>query len=80
MNTALEAKRFSEVWRAYLGLLEQIAFGDLSLHKIYTYAYDLRPDLYDVFLSEGFKEEARLKEHCFFENKFIDVIIHSKIK
>ena len=28
----------------------------------------------------GFKKESTLKEHCFYKNKFIDVIIHSKIK
>lgn len=80
MDTALENRRFSEIWCAYLVLLEQMAFEDLNLHKIYTYAFDLRPHLYDAFLSVGYKEEARLKEHCLFENKFINVVIHSKIK
>jgi len=79
MDTALEANRFYEIWKAYLHLLEKVAFKDLNLHKIYTYAFDLRPHLYDVFLSAGFKEEARLKEQCLFEHKFLDVVIHSKI-
>ena len=79
MNTDLEAKRFSEVWCAYLGLLEQIAFGDLSLHKIYTYAFDLRPHLYKALENSGFMEDARLKEHCSFDNKYLDVVMHSKI-
>lgn len=79
MDTALEDKRFYEIWKAYLNLIEQVAFTTLNLHKIYTYAFDLRPHLYDVFLSAGFTEEARLKEHCFFENKFLDVVIHCKI-
>lgn len=80
MDTILENGRFSEIWCAYLVLLEQMAFEDLNLHKIYTYAFDLRPHLYDAFLSVGYREEARLKEHCLFENKFINVVIHSKIK
>jgi RimJ/RimL family protein N-acetyltransferase len=79
MNTVLEKERFHEIWSAYLVLLEEIAFRDLKLHKIYTYAFDIRPHLYDAFLNAGFREEARLKEHSFFENKFIDVVIHSKI-
>jgi len=79
MNTDLEAERFHEIWSAYLGLLEQVAFEELKLHKIYTYAFDLRPYLYEVFLNAGYHEEARLKEHCFFENKFLDVLIHYKI-
>lgn len=78
MDTTLETKRFSEIWGAYLRLLEQMAFGGLNLHKIYTYAFDLRPHLYDAFLSAGFKEEARLKEHCFFEGNFLDVVYHRK--
>lgn len=80
MDTTLENNRFSEIWCAYLGLLELMAFEDLNLHKIYSYAFDLRPHLYDAFLSAGFKEEARLADHCLFENKFINVVIHSKIK
>lgn len=79
MNTSLEEERFHEIWMAYLQLLERVAFQELSLHKIYTYAFDLRPHLYVVFEASGYSEEARLKEHCYFENKFIDVVIHSKI-
>lgn len=79
MNTSLEAERFHEIWKAYLQLLEHVAFQELLLHKIYTYAFDLRPHLYVVFEASGYREEARLKEHCYFENKFIDVVIHSKI-
>jgi RimJ/RimL family protein N-acetyltransferase len=80
MDTQLEAIRFHEIWTKYLSFLEKVAFEDLKLHKIYTYAFDVRPYLYGAFLSAGFQEEARLKGHCFFEKKFIDVVIHSKIK
>jgi RimJ/RimL family protein N-acetyltransferase len=79
MNTLLEKERFQEIWRTYLILIEKMSFEDLKLHKIFTYAFDLRPHLYEVFLSSGFKEDARLKEHCFFNNSYIDVVIHSKI-
>jgi RimJ/RimL family protein N-acetyltransferase len=79
MQTSLEQNRFKEIWREYLNLLEKVAFEELKLHKIFTYAFDLRPHLYDVFLSAGFNDEIRLKEHCFFENNFLDVVIHSKI-
>ncbi|WP_396157225.1 GNAT family N-acetyltransferase [Flavobacterium sp.] len=79
MDTALEDKRFHEIWKAYLNLLEQVAFTDLNLHKIYTYAFDLRPHLYDVLEACSFMNEARLKEHCFFRGEFLDIIYHSKI-
>lgn len=79
MNTELEKEFFEHNWLKFLILLEQVAFSDLKLHKIFTYAFDLRPHLYEIFIKSGFVEEVRLKEHCFFENKYLDVVIHSKI-
>ena len=78
MNTAFEKDRFDELWQNYLNLLQKAAFHELDLHKIYTYAFDLRPQLYGVLNKCGFIEEARLNEHCFFNGSFIDVLIHSK--
>ena len=80
MKTALEKENFEYFWKNYLSLLDKLAFQELNLHKIFTYAFDLRPHLYEVLTSCGFNEEARLKEHCCFNSKFIDVVIHSKIK
>jgi RimJ/RimL family protein N-acetyltransferase len=79
MDTALEVDRFHEIWSAFLALLEIVAFSDLKFHKIYTYAFDLRPHLYQVLEANNFIEEARLKEHCFFDNQFKDVVFHAKI-
>lgn len=65
-------------WSIFLKLIVEVSFKDLCVHKIYTYAYDLRPKLYEVLEGSGFIREATLKEHCFFENKYIDVVIHAK--
>jgi RimJ/RimL family protein N-acetyltransferase len=78
MDTILEEKYFEEYWRIYLYLIQQLAFEELRLHKIFTYAFDLRPHLYPVLEKVGFVEDARLKEHCFFQGKYKDVIIHAK--
>jgi RimJ/RimL family protein N-acetyltransferase len=80
MDTKLECTRFNEIWEIYLKLIGEVAFQTLFLHKIHTYAFDLRPHLYQVFLDAGFIEEARLKEHCVFENEYKDVLIHSKFR
>ena len=80
MNTELEKESFEFYWINYLKLIEQVAFSELNLHKIYTYAFDLRPRLYPALLSSGFSEDARLKEHCYFNSEFVDVLIHSKFK
>lgn len=78
MNTKLEEARFENLWTAYLKLIEQVAFTDLKFHKIFTFAFDLRPKLYEALVCADFKEDARLVEHCFFDGKYIDVLIHSK--
>jgi len=79
MDTTLEKDHFEAHWVTYLKLIEGVAFKELRLHKIYTFAFDLRPQLYPALVRTGFKEEARLKEHCYFQGKFIDVLIHTKL-
>lgn len=79
MKTELEKENFAKYWSNYLKLIEKVAFEELNFHKIFTYAFDLRPHLYVVLESCGFKEEARLKEHCLFNGKFLDVVYHAKM-
>ncbi|MHB1105206.1 MAG: GNAT family N-acetyltransferase [Lutibacter sp.] len=79
MNTKLEKDSFLKLWSVFLKLIEDVAFAELKFHKIFTYAFDLRPHLYEALTTSKFKEEARLKEHCLFDNKYKDVVIHSKI-
>lgn len=76
MDTQIERNEFHKHWGIYIDLLRQIAFNDLGLHKIYTYAFDLRPHLYEAIEAKGFVKEAVLKEHCFFNNEYKDVVIH----
>lgn len=78
METKLESDEFHIHWREYLNLIEKVAFEELDMHKIFTYAFDVRPHLYDVLFQSGYRNEAKLKEHCFFDGKFIDVLIHEK--
>lgn len=80
MKTEEQKENFENHWSNYLGLIEKVAFEELKLHKLFVYAFDLRPHLYQAIEKCGYKKEAVLKEHCFFEEKFIDVVIHSKIK
>ncbi len=80
MNTELEEKEFELHWTNYLRIIERIAFKELALHKIYIYAFDLRPHLYQAVEKVGFVKEAVLKEHCCFEGAFKDVVIHAMVK
>ena len=80
MNTKSEKDRFEVIWLKYLKLIELVAFKELDLNKIYTYAFDLRPHIYPIFESCGFKKEARLSLHKKIDDLYYDVVIHSKIK
>lgn len=77
MDTQLEAEHFAEHWSNYLTMLKAVAFDDLGMHKIYTYAFDLRPHLYTMLEANGYKREATLKEHCLFNGEYKDVVLHS---
>lgn len=78
METSLE-EAFEIHWTTYLDMIEEVAFYELGMHKIFTYAFDLRPNLYTVLENLNYIKEASLKKHAFHEGKYIDVIIHSKI-
>ena len=79
LNTRLEIN-FVDHWCIFLSLIEQVAFGDLQFHKIFTYAFDLRPLLYIALEKSKYTKEAVLKKHTYFNNEFIDVVIHSKLR
>jgi RimJ/RimL family protein N-acetyltransferase len=79
MKTELEEENFEKHWITYLNLIEIVAFKELKLHKIFTYAFDIRPRLYIALDFCNFNEEARLRQQIKFNDKYIDVVIHSKI-
>ena len=79
MKTELEKEFLKENWSSFLKLIENIAFQELDLHKVSTYAFDVRPHLYEIFEQNGYKKEAVLKEHIVIENQYVDVVIHAKL-
>ena len=79
MATEIEKNHFSIHWKRYLSLIEPLAFTALKFHKIFTYAFDLRPHLYVVLEENGWVREAVLKDHFLNKNHYLDVVIHAKI-
>ena len=79
MNTELESVEFDLNWTRFLRQIETVAFEELNFHKLFVYAFDIRPHLYLMLMKNNYFLDATLKEHCFFNNKYIDVVIHSKI-
>ena len=51
-----------------------------SIHKIQTYAFDLRPKLYVVLEKCGYKKEKVLFKSYNYNDNLINIVIHSKIK
>jgi RimJ/RimL family protein N-acetyltransferase len=80
MNTFFEKENFSKNWTYFLGLIENVAFNQIKLYKIFTFAYDLRPHLYKILENSGFVKEATLKNHIIFNGEFKNIIIHSKYR
>lgn len=79
MDTELENDFFNSYWSKFLNMLEEVAFKNLKLHKLFVYAFDLRPKLYLSLEKKNFFHDATLKEHCLFNQKYIDVVIYSKL-
>jgi RimJ/RimL family protein N-acetyltransferase len=66
-----------ELWSMYLEVLKSVAFEDLQLNKIYTYAYDIRPELYALLESANFILEGNFSNHVNNGIETCDVRIHS---
>ena len=77
-NTSIKKEKYTFHMSTFLGLIEEVAFNELGFHKLFTYAFDVRPEIYPILEKNGFKREAVLKEHCLFNGDFKDVIIHAK--
>lgn len=61
----------------FLEMIEEVS-KSLSLHKIYTYGFDISEERFKPLISRGYEFEARLKEHVIVNNSLIDVRIYSK--
>lgn len=79
MATELETNYFEFLWSKFLACIQILAFDELAFNKIFTYAFDLRPNLYSALEKNGFKQEAVLRDHCMIGEVYKDVVIHSRI-
>jgi RimJ/RimL family protein N-acetyltransferase len=68
---------FINDWCNYLTMLIEVASRELKFNSIYTYAYDIRPNLYIALEKMGFKETKRIKNSIDINNELKDVVIHT---
>lgn len=76
-ETKIDPVHFNFYWQKFIDLIKIVAFNELSLFKIYAYAFDVRPYLYETFRQIGFKEEARIRNVYIFKDKIYDGLIFS---
>ena len=75
-NKTLYEKNFSE----FIVLLQEIAFKNLNLNRIYTETYDIRPLHISILEKNKFKFEGRMKCHLIIDNKKVDSLLHGCLK
>jgi RimJ/RimL family protein N-acetyltransferase len=80
MKTELEKENFEKNWLIYLRMIEEVGFNLLKLQKLYIYAFDLRPHLYQALEKGKYFLDAKLENHCFCNGEYKDVVIYSKLK
>ena len=78
IETKMERLFFISCWDTFLILIERVA-KNIKINKIFTYAYDIRPKIYEVLENQGFSQEKRLKDKVIIDGVYKDVLIHSKI-
>jgi len=76
--THLEKDFLKECMTIFFGLIEEVAFVELGLHKLYTYSYDVRPHIYPLIEANGFIRKKVLPRQLRSGSVFTDVIIHEK--
>ncbi|MBL7727604.1 MAG: hypothetical protein JNM68_07965 [Dinghuibacter sp.] len=69
---------FKEDFSSFLKLIEQVAFGALKLRLIHSYAYNLRPYLYEVLEESGYLLDKEKKIPLRADAKEHEVVIHYK--
>lgn len=78
IKTKIENKYFRKYWDIYISLIEKVAFNECGLRSIYTYSFNLRPDLYKVLKEKKFIHTKTIKNAKRVNNKKIDALIHEK--
>ncbi len=60
---ASDPERYECDLRAFLGFLQDWAFGELGLHRLFTETYAFREHHLSVLESAGFQPEGRMRDH-----------------
>ncbi len=76
LDTRITGQEFAGHWVWYLQTIKSIAFLELGLQRIFTYAYDVRPELYPIFEKAGMCLDQHLLQADEKNGQALDVYIH----
>lgn len=80
IDTEIEKDHFKKFWLIFIGMIEKVAFNELDFNEIFTYSYEVRPNLYPILEQGGFIEKERILNAKLIENNPVDALIHIKRK
>lgn len=81
VNAEISKKKIYEFYfLKFLKIISKFSFEILNLNKIYTETFVYREAHIKLLEKSGFNKESRLTSHYYKNNKFIDVIFHSKFR
>lgn len=69
-----ERKRYFSI---YLKMIQGFAFENLSLNRLTTETYDVRPDYINVLEENNFICEGRLRRHVIINGEYVDSLCHA---
>ena len=64
MDTTLENSEFQLHWHNFLKMIEEVAFNELCFHKIFVFAFDVRPHLYEPLEKAGYNLDEIGRASC----------------
>jgi len=69
-------KDYNEIFPIVLMMIKNIAFGELSLNRIFGELFDIRPQYAEAFENAGFMLEGVLKAHSRLNGKLVDSLVY----
>ena len=73
-------KVYRDDFSAFLQMILNLAFVELSFNRIFTETYDVRPTHVGILEKYGFRLEGRLKQHIFKRGVLLDSLVHGLLR
>jgi len=71
-----DSARCQALFARYLGLIKELAFGDLGLARLCTETFAIRPDYVRTLERSGFVAEGVLRHHVIIQGRPVDSLMH----